>query len=319
MPGLSLFVGISMTVTENYLDEIFDEFKDKIVQINFYQGFAKSVSKTELINLNKEYERAKEQGEELSITHMTNMICKDILKGQKVVIGSMDASIEERSRILALHHNRQYQWLLVEAYEAFEDYLTKLYAYNGYLDNDFWEQQDFGEKTIDEIKSQDVTWFIKQAKKKKLKPESILKQVNKKIPALARILAIGKKNDPLNIDYEFMIILVSKFRHIIVHRHGITDKNKFINFRSEEYPLANKSCIEKQDYTGVINCYFGTGQLENLIALLEVPDPTSKLPIGVYFLDRLGDLLAMITSYAMLIHNLMRSHLEGKNHKVRVD
>lgn len=309
-----------MTATVNFLDKLFDEFKDKIVQINFYKMFAKSVSRTALQNLNKEYERAKEQGRESSITHMTNMICKDILKGEKVVIGFKDASIEERTRILALHHNRQYQWLLVEAYEAFEDYLTKLYAYSGYLDNDFWKEQDYGKKTTGEIKSQNVTWFIKQAKNKKRLPDSILKQVKKKIPSLAHILATRKKNDQLNIDYEFMIILVSQLRHIIVHQHGVTNKNKFIKLRLENYPLANKSCVEKQDYTDIINCFFGTGQLENLIALLEIHDSTSKLPKGMmHFMDRLGDLLAMITSYAMLLHNLTRSHLEAKSHKVRVE
>lgn len=291
----------------SHLDKLFDAFKDKIVQVNFTQSFTKSVSDTAFNKLRKECEIAKEQDRESSITKMTNMICKDILKNQKIVIGFKDASYSDSLQILQLQHNRQYQWLLAEAYEAFENYLINLYAYSGYLDNDFWEEREFGKEVADGIRNQDLAWFIEQTRHNhKNLPAGILKQVNKKIPSLAQILASRKRGDPLNIDYEFTIILVSKLRHKIVHSHGYANKKNFIKSRLKEFPLANKSSAEKQDYIDAINSLFGNGQLENLIVLLEVSDPTIKSHI------MLGDLLARITSYAMLIHNLVSHHLNQR-------
>lgn len=289
----------------NYLDIIFDEFKERIVHVNFTQSFTKSISEAALINLNKEYEITKEQGRESSIKHMTNMICNDILRDQKIVIGSKSASYEEHQKILLLQHNRQYQWLLVEAYEAFEDYLAKLYAYFGYRDNDFWEKKDFKKLLADEIKTKSLDWFIKEAKNKKKRPESILEQMNKNIPSLDKILVARKREDPL-VDYEFTVVLVSRLRHRIVHRRGYADKNKFISSLLAAQLLATKLKNEKHNYTDLINAHFGSGELDGLIALLEVPDPSSKL--SGLFIDRLGILLGGITSYAMLLHGLANNY-----------
>lgn len=300
-----------MTITENDFDNILEEFKERIVHVNFTQSFTKSISKEALSKLRKEYKIARDQDKETSISRMTNMICMDISRNQKIVIGFKDASYAEHEQILLLQHNRQYQWLLVEAYEAFEDYFQKLYAYSGYLDNGFWSNKNFKGMSANEIKQLDLDWFIKKVKSGKLeerKLEEKLKQVNAKIPSLAQTLAIRKRDDPLDIDYEFTIILVSMLRHKIVHAHGYANKEKFIKSRLKEYPLVNMSKAEQQGYADIISSLFGNGQLENLIALLEVHDSTHPM----MFVDRLGDLLARVTSYAMLLHGLVKSHLAGK-------
>src|SRR3989338_7424175 len=173
-----------MNITENDLDNIFEEFKERIVHVNFTQSFTKSVSKIALSKLHKDYEIVRDQDREASVTRMTNMICMDILKNQKVAIGFKDASYAEHAQILLLQHNRQYQWLLVEAYEAFEDFLEKLYAYSGYLDNDFWKVKNFEGKSADEIKKLDLDWFVEKAKNGKLEERGLkekLKQINAKI------------------------------------------------------------------------------------------------------------------------------------------
>ena len=295
-----------MNITENELDNIFEEFKERIVHVNFTQSFTKLVSKEALSKLHKEFEIVRDQDREASIFHMTNMICVDILRNQKAVIGFKDASYAEHEQILLLQHNRQYQWLLVEAYEAFEDYLEKLYAYSGYLDNDFWKVKYFEGKPIDEIKKLELDWFVEKAKGGKLEEKLI--QINAKIPSLAQILAIRRRDDPLDIDYEFTTILVSKLRHQIVHVRGYANKEEFIKSRLTEYPLANMLEAERQAYIDVMSSLFGNGPLENLIALLEVHDSTHPM----MFVDRLGDLLARVTSYAMLLHGLVKSHLAGK-------
>jgi hypothetical protein len=95
-----------------------------------------------------------------------------------------------------------------------------------------------------------------------------------------------------------------------VHAHGYANKQEFIHSQLAKYPLANMHSEGRQNYIDLMNSLFGNGQLENLIALLEVPDPTINLP--VMYVDRLGDLLARMTSYAMLLHGLIRNHFEDE-------
>lgn len=295
-----------MDIAENYLDKIFEEFKERVVHVSFTQNFTKSASKAAMDKLSKEYETARDQDRESSLSRMTNMICRDILKNQEVVIGFKDASYAEHLQILQMQHNRQYQWLLAEAYEAFEDFLERLYAYCGYVDNDFWTTKSFKGKSADEISRLDFDWFLKEAERGKL--EDKLTRVKTKIPSLTQILAIRKREDPLNVDYEFTAILISKLRHKIVHAHGYANKQEFIESRLEEYPLASIPEAKKRSYIGTMNSLFGNGQHENLIALLELHDHRQPM----IFVDRLSDLLARLTSYAMLLHGLVKNHLAGK-------
>lgn len=292
-----------MDFAGNHLDTIFEEFKERIVHVSFTQSFTKSVSKAAMDKLRMEFENARNQDRESSLSLMTNMICMDLLQNQKIVIGFKDASYTEHLQTLQLQHNRQYQWLLAEAYEAFEAYLIKLYAYCGYSEKSFWKDENFKGIATEEITRLELDWFIKKAKRKPL--EEMLKQINVKVPSLSQILAIRRRDDPLNIDYEFTIILISKLRHKIVHAHGYANKQEFIKSRLKEYPLANILDTEKQSYIDIMNSIFGNGQFDNLIALLELHDPRQPM----IFVDRLGNLLARLTSYAMLLHGLVKSHL----------
>lgn len=303
---------VNMNITVNSLDIIFDEFKEKIVHINCCQGFTKSISKTALKDLKDQYEREKAYGLEIQSSDTMVMFCEDILSGVKVSIGSKEFSIDEYFSIHAKIRNKQYQWLLVEAYEVFESYLKKLYANIGYFDNDFWEQKDFGRISISEIKNCDLNWFIQQMKENKKTPDSILRQIHKKIPVLNIILAHKKKNNPKEIDYRFMVNLISKLRHIIVHNNGITDKSEFIKNRLKEIGR-NSYGGKNQKYIDIVSWYFGIEQLSNTVCLTEARHPTGKL---MYY-DRLNDLVEVIASYAMFIHNITKKHLESKiNNKV---
>lgn len=299
-----------MNTTINFLDIIFDEFKEKIIHINCCQGFTESISKTALKDLKNQYEKEKAYGLEIQSSDTMVTFCEDILSGVKISIGSKEFSIDEYFSIHVKIRNRQYQWLLVEAYEAFEGYLKKLYANIGYFDNDFWEQKDFGKISISEIKDCDPNWFVQQVKRKT--PDSILKQIHKKMPILDAILVHKKRDNPQEVDYKFMVNLISKLRHIIVHCNGITDKSKFTEKCLKEIGR-NGNGIENQKYIDIVSWYFGIEQLSNTVCLIEVGDSTEK---HMQY-DRLNDLVEVIASYAMFIHKITKMHLEGKiNNKV---
>jgi len=124
--------------------------------------------------------------------------------------------IEERIEIVELHKNKQYQWLLAEAYEAYEDYLEDLYACIGLIDHSFWLARDFGDISLSEIPQQEIAWFKAQVKQKKDKPKSILFTLRKNIPSISQV-ELNNKN---NIHYQFATLMIENFRHIIVHNNG---------------------------------------------------------------------------------------------------
>lgn len=53
--------------------------------------------------------------------------------GNREFIGYRNNNVEEQTYLLLLHKNKQYQWLLVEAYEIFENFIKSVYGCAGYI------------------------------------------------------------------------------------------------------------------------------------------------------------------------------------------
>jgi hypothetical protein len=61
----------------------------------------------------------------------------DAITGNVIFYDHKKLSIEDRYLHIFIHKNKQYQWLLAEAYEEYEDYLENIYAYYGKVNNAF--------------------------------------------------------------------------------------------------------------------------------------------------------------------------------------
>lgn len=281
------------------VDEIFDKFKKQINYIILYQIISKSISIQGLEQQKKTNKLLVKLGEESIKFNHEAFKYKDILKDEIIEIQNDELNFDQLNHEYVLHLNKQYQWLLVEAYEVFEDYLTKLYANIGYLDNDFWQMQDFGEYSINEIKDLNVDWFIDQTIKKRDKPKSILAQIKKKMPSLTEKLAPKIKDNP-NEDYEFMMSLISEIRHIIVHNNGKTNKSEFCERVLIKIGRCNNG-KPSQAYADVINPYFGSSEKHSDLVVLTN--------------NKFNKLLGVIVSYATLIHGLTPEHFVKKINK----
>ncbi|MBX9894466.1 MAG: hypothetical protein K2Y09_04705 [Nitrosomonas sp.] len=300
-----------MSIDVNCLDLILEEFKEKIFYIQSSSHFIKGILREASENSRTQYEKEKtwKVGIHSSDTH--TMTCKDIFNGGITKIESKEFSIDEYSQIYEEIRNKQYQWLLVGAYEAYENYLKKLYSYIGFIDHDFWQAKDFGSISLNEIKNNDLSWFVNRLEKDRIKnTNDISKQIYKKMPILKKILAIRKRDDPRKIDYEFMIQLITQLRHIIVHNNGTTDKSEFIKELLKEIGRNNNKS-EDQNYIDIVNWYFGIKKMNNTVCLTEVHDPHGKF----MHCDRLNDLVEVIASYAILMHDIAKMHLESKTNK----
>lgn len=102
-----------------------------------------------------------------------NMFYRDLISGEAKIYGAKQL-LDDQIAAAYMHKNRHFQWVLAEAYENFEGFLTRLYAAIEYVDQNFWPISDFGNVRISDIGSKHFEWFLKQAKTKKNKSESIL-------------------------------------------------------------------------------------------------------------------------------------------------
>lgn len=207
------------------LDEIFESYSSKMTQLCLYQRAMQDIAKKELEKL-AEYEKSLEIHPELkehslSLHKMTFRIASN---GEHFVYGRKKLSIEDRRLSVFLHKNKQYQWLLSEAYEEFEDCIERLYAYAGFTNNDFWPLKDYGGITLSEIETKDFNWFEEQASNKKDAPSSIINKFRESFPLIKKT----EEENKLNVNLRLAITLIEYLRHVIVHRGGtVHDKYKF--------------------------------------------------------------------------------------------
>lgn len=304
------------------LEKLCRNFIEKIADINNFQYFTKNATDKALKNYieheknsNETYQRT---GYKSSFMSGNSFFCRDIETGQTKGLASRENNYENIVKNIHIHQNKQYMWLLVEAYEELEKYIDKLYAYIGYIDNNFWIAKDFGNIEINKIKNNDFEWFLDRVSKIGHRPEVIYNRLRKKIP----IIDYLEHNNKLDINYKFVIMLISKIRHIIVHNSGIIeDVDKFSD------TILKAIGVSKDSETGeklLSNIYFYIGEIDSTtsIVLLEYRDRKNKQesPIDFYH-DRLGNLLSRLTEYAILLSKYVDYYLHGEDNikKLAVD
>jgi hypothetical protein len=287
------------------LDDIWSDFTGAIAEVELMLRETRDSAKSEMQRLVKNEEVMKQRGEDASrVVSMHNFSFKDIRTGRHVVYGHRDLSAEEAKRHVLLRKNRQYQWLLVEAYEAFEKLLVHIYAYAGATSQDCWPMKDYGDVSIAESTQKSFAWYLEQAKKKKGLPDSILAVLRKKFPALSSL----ETSKHIEVDLKFAVALTEKLRHQIVHARGWT--------RSQEDFIANTAKAADRYNNGVpeplssfAKTFFGVGHYENMVALLEIrtrPD----IPIHTY-VCRVGILTELLLGYGHVLIELIRPNTSG--------
>lgn len=214
--------------------------------------------------------------------------------------GYRERSLEDKKRAVYRHKNKQYQWLLSEAYELFEDFIETTYAYAGYTDRSFWPLKDFGNVSLAELEEKDFTWFVHQAK---IPQREILSRYRKKFPQLVYL----ETQNRLNINLSLAVVLIENLRHIIVHKKGIiSNRRAFIEKVLKASGLYNNGnfCLK---HTEFIEKFFGSGEYENTIYLLEVPvDPAYPDT----YVDTFENLSNYLLAYAHLVMECLTSHTQ---------
>ncbi len=249
------------------LDKIFDNFTSKMLEIELFKRVVEDSSNkelSELIKNSKEIKKlSKEEQDEFYEGH--NFIFYSALDGKVKFYGNKNLTIKEMQKLTVNRKNKQYQWLLVDAYEAFEDFIEDIFAYLGYKDKNLWMMSDYGNIYPSEIDNKDYTWFLEQSRKKKDRPKSILNHLRKKFPKIEQL----ESNNKLNVNLKLSLIICENFRHIIVHENGIIKNDvKFTQKLLEKAGLYNNG-NPNNSYKDFIKQFFGINEYANHIMLLD--------------------------------------------------
>jgi hypothetical protein len=248
------------------IEEIYKEYCLKIAPLHMHQRSIKKIIDEEIKNLIEYANSIKDNkfASELPAS-VDNFYFYGARDGCAKLLAYKSSSIDEKIKMTVLHKNKQYQWILAEAYEIYEDFLQNIYAYIGFNNNELWPLSDFGTVTLKELKDKNFEYFQKQAQNKKDIPHSILSKLRDILPNYTDIEIKNK----LNKNIKLIIILIEKFRHIIVHRTGIIkDKKSFIESIIQKTGLLNNGKYDKDLYD-YISGFFGKDEYENVIILLE--------------------------------------------------
>lgn len=281
------------------LEQIWSDFSSKLADIEIVQRSTKKSAQTELTAL-LDYEQNLSKNPKYlkHSTSLHNMSFKDLRSGDHRIYQHRELSVEERKKEILLRKNRQYQWLFAEAYEEFEDYLVKLYAYCGIANPNFWTLTDYGNIKLSEIASKDFDWHIAQAARKKNIPKSILESFRSAFPNLLS----AESQNITGGNLRFSIAMAEKLRHIIVHNAGKTaDRFAFIESVAKSAGVLNNGNVTEA-CKDEVSQFFGGKEYSNTVMLLEVR-VNPEIPLDMH-VCRFGILADLLLGYAYMLYEM---------------
>jgi len=279
------------------INDIFNNFKSNISKIQLFQRAIKANTEKEIKELNEFAINMKKQPKEIQEIgkSLHNLSFKSAIDGNHIFYDFKKISIEENYQSVIFYKNKQYMWLLAEAYEEFEKFIEKVYAFIGFKNNNLWPLVDYGKITLPELNQKDYVWFLERAKNKQGTPQSILSYYRNNLSEIAKV----ESKNALKINLKLAIILIENLRHIIVHNHGIVEnKDDFINNTLKKAGLDNNK-KPKQEYIDFIHAFFATDKYDKHIFLLE-RETNPEIPIDTH-INIYEMLIGYLLSYSQIL------------------
>jgi hypothetical protein len=206
---------------------------------------------------------------------------------EEVTIKTKTYKLQDQIELNTLHKLKTYQWLLAEAYEAFEDFIEIVYADCGVRGSSLWVRPD-GWKYD---RSKDLSHYYNPRRKNKGTPYLQLKALRER-SAHFREYEARKGNN-----YRVAFVLIEKLRHLIIHNGGYC-KDFDALIKSMQAELSNVSMRDVRSY---VESYFVSHRGAKLVDLLEFPvDEGPGAVIGAYH-DTMSSLFSTLIEYALLI------------------
>jgi len=289
--------------------EIFERFAKAYAEIILYKRAVKTTAKNEFNELMKNEPLFNTLGFQGIPVSASNVHFKEARTGDLKLITQQRHSIEDKKKSVFLHKNRQYRWILAEAYEIFEDFLEEAYVFAGLTDETLWHEKDLNALSQTSVEQTRTEMLVGVVKNKRDKPSSILNQFRNCFEELGTVEL--EKGNELQLNMKFTLILIEHLRHIIVHKKGnVSNFQMFCENVIKKSGVYNNGNYPKE-YLDFIKLYFGANELENTITLLEYEITEG----GITFTDDRFEntLLNCLIAYAQLISVCLDEHYKRIN------
>ena len=200
-------------------------------------------------------------------------------------------TIKDTAKLVHLHKNKQYQWLLVEAYELFEDFIVSTYELIRNSNPEFRLNKDSNKELLH--------------KDLKRKVPLILSRFREKISGLKTI----EQENKIQKNLRFYLNIIEKFRHIIVHKNGKTSNVALVTDQILKTSCLLSDKAREPDARTIINDYFSAEDHEGLIVLVEKP----VFNYGGFsmHINRHDDLLNIMLSHALVLSQCLINHFHA--------
>lgn len=282
------------------VSEILNLFRNRLVEIQVYRNIVKDLTKEELTRLFQHEEQMSQMGDEyINFLSMQSMYFQDLTSGSLVHYGFVKSNAEHTRDRVSEQKNKQYAWLLVEAYEEFEDFLERIYTHIGKADRNAWHLEDFGRVKLPELDDKPYDWYLNTVRRKyKLNQRDILTRIRQLYPELKS----AEERNIYNVHIRVAIELIENLRHRIVHTRGIVDDlDQFVTQILQKCGLWNNG-NPKPSLRDFIRDYFYWESGTYTVWLSERRAAPPQIPLDVYY-DVWNELITYLISYAYSICN----------------
>ena len=262
------------------IENLNNEYKaliNKFGEINFYKSMIHKTKKSKYIELKKQQKISQTLLIDKEPTSMTQFSYRD-MSGFLQTIGFIEKNIDELIHSLDYHHNRQYQLLLVSAFESYIKFVETSYTL---------------------IKNYNVE-ILALDKGDKFAYYNVIKQLRNRIECFIECengnFFDKSNNKESGKNYLFLMQMVKEFRDAIVHQEG---ENISVDKIYEEILKHRKDDLLIDDikkHKEEIAIYFGNDEYVNMICLSEIYKNDSR------YTCRLSILLGIIISYASFLN-----------------
>ena len=280
------------------ISEILGLLQGRLVGIQIYRNIVKDVTKAELERLSEFIERNEAtESDILQFYSMQSMHFQDLKTGELVRYGFIKSdATHQRDRVFQ-QKNRQYGWLLVEAYEEFEDFLERIYAHIGRTNRNAWNLEDFGRVKLSELDDKHFDWYLNAVRRKyRLKHSEILTRIRELCPDLKSV----EENNIYEVHLRVAIELVEKLRHRIVHNRGVVENlEEFAEDILKQCGLWNNG-KPKAKLRKFIEEHFFENSGAHIVWLSERRAAPPEVPLDVYY-DVWDELIVYLIAYAYFI------------------
>lgn len=241
----------------------YEKLAEAAAVVDQERHLVKTLIRREYDFLVQEKERAKAAGFNGAPVHQ-NMVFREMKQRRPIFYAHKAPSYDDLLSGLSVSHNRQYQWLLAEAFELFEDFLIDAYGCAGATDPSVWTPQDL--KAIGTHVGQGPAWWVSQARGLRRAPSA--KLVLERLRLLPRVRDI-ELNNAHKIDFKIALLMIERMRHVIVHNRGrVASKDNFAREILSDAGLLAAGHPKPED-AAFIAQYFGSGRRNTTILLLE--------------------------------------------------